>query len=199
MGYELTVVGASLGGLNALTLILAGLPRHFPIAIAIAQHRHRFADGELITFLRRQTELPILEVEDKQRILAGQIYLAPADYHLLVEPGYFSLSTEAPVAHARPSIDVLFETAADAYVERLIGLILTGASADGAQGLARVQARGGLAIIQDPETAENRAMPKAAIAAVPTAKILPLAEIAPFLTHLGTASASLTPNCIRGE
>lgn len=199
MGYELTVMGASLGGLNALTMILAGLPKRFPIAIAIAQHRHRFADGELATFLRRQTELPILEVEDKQRILAGQVYLAPADYHLLVEPGYFSLSTEAPVAHARPSIDVLFETAADAYVERLIGLILTGASSDGAEGLAKVQARGGLALVQAPETAENRAMPKAAIAAVPTAKILPLNEIAPFLTRLGISSASLTPNCIRGE
>ncbi len=183
MKFEITVIGASKGGLQALEVILAGFPSSLPMAVAIAQHRHKSASSQLLACLQRQSLLPVVEAEDKQAILPGQVYLAPADYHLLVEPGHFALSTEAPVVFARPSIDVLFESAADAYGERVIGVILTGASDDGAQGLAKIMAHGGLAIVQEPVEAVSRTMPDAAIAAVTTAKILPLTQIASVLVN----------------
>jgi two-component system chemotaxis response regulator CheB len=123
------------------------------------------------------------EAEDKQPIEAGRVYLAPADYHLLVEGTSFALSTEAPVLSARPSIDVLFESAADAYAGRLIGVILTGASDDGARGLARIARAGGLAVAQEPATAECAVMPLAAISATHTRHVMPLERIAPFLVE----------------
>jgi two-component system, chemotaxis family, protein-glutamate methylesterase/glutaminase len=188
MAFDLVVIGTSMGGLRALELLLPNLPAYFPVAVAIAQHRHPYSNGSLLTFLQHHSGLPVVEVEDKQPILPGHIYLAPADYHLLVEKGvetgFFSLSTEAPVAYARPSIDVLFETAADAYGSRLIGVILTGASDDGAKGLAKINAYGGFTIIQDPGTAEIPMMPNAAIATVPSAQILPLSEIPVWLIRL---------------
>lgn len=192
MRFEVTVVGTSLGGLHALEVILKGLPRSLPIAVAIAQHRHKDSDGELVNALQQYSLLPVVEAEDKQAIAPGRVYLAPANYHLLVEPGYFALSTEAPVSYARPSIDVLFESAADAYGERVVGVILTGANHDGAQGLTKIKAYGGLTIVQAPNSAFSRTMPDAAIAAVPTAKILPLPEIAPFLVNICSSSYSLT-------
>jgi two-component system, chemotaxis family, protein-glutamate methylesterase/glutaminase len=124
MKFEIVVIGTSLGGLQALEVILSSLPKSFPLPIAIAQHRHKSSDGELVHFLQQHSLLPILEVEDKQAIVGGNVYLAPPDYHLLVEPGHFSLSTEAPISYARPSIDVLFETGADVYREGVIGVIL---------------------------------------------------------------------------
>lgn len=182
MDFKIVVIGASLGGLNALEVILAELPKNLPVAVAIAQHRHKTSDGELIRYLQEKSLLPVMEAEDKQPIISGRVFLAPADYHLLVEPGYFSLSTDAPVIFARPSIDVLFESAADVYGAQVIGIILTGASNDGATGLAKIQAYGGRVIIQKPDTAECPIMPKAAIKAVKIPTILPLAEIVPFLT-----------------
>jgi two-component system chemotaxis response regulator CheB len=184
MAFELIVIGASLGGLRALEVLLAGLQDGLPAAIAIVQHRYRFANGDLISFLQRHSSLPIMEAEDKLAIRVGQAYLAPADYHLLVEPGHFALSTEAPVSYARPSIDALFESAANAYKNGVVGVVLTGASQDGSRGLAKIKAQGGLAIVQEPTTAESRTMPDAAIAAVPDAQILPLSAIAPFLLNL---------------
>lgn len=181
MEDKIVVIGASLGGLNALEVILSQLPKNLPVAVAIAQHRHKSSNGELIAYLQERSLLPVIEAEDKQPITPGKIFLAPADYHLLVEPGYFALSTDPPVTYARPSIDVLFESAADAYGAQVIGIILTGASNDGAKGLAKIQAYGGKVIIQNPATAECKIMPEAAIKAVKIAQILPLAEIAPFL------------------
>jgi two-component system, chemotaxis family, protein-glutamate methylesterase/glutaminase len=181
MKYEIVAIGVSFGGLEALETILLGLPKNFSMAIAIAQHRHKSSDGGLIEFLQRCTLLPIYEAQDKQAIVSGQVYLAPADYHLMVDSYHFALSTEAPVISARPSIDVLFESVADAYQQQAIGVILTGSSEDGAKGLAKIKAYGGLAIVQDPATAVSHIMPDAAIAAVPDAKILPLSEIASFL------------------
>ncbi|HEY9596621.1 MAG TPA: chemotaxis protein CheB [Cyanophyceae cyanobacterium] len=195
--YELVVLGTSLGGLQALEVLLKGLPKTFPMPVAIVQHRHRGSDETLSVFLQRYCTLPLTEVEDKEIIRPGQVYLAPADYHLLIELGWswedeadetrnpsFALSTEAPVCYARPSIDALFESAADAFGEKVIGVVLTGASHDGAQGLVKIKSRGGLAVVQEPKTAQSQIMPQAAIAAVPTAKVLPLEEIAPFLVHL---------------
>lgn len=182
--FEIIVIGVSMGGLRALEVILPGLPKGLPVAVAIAQHRYRNQDGELVSYLRQQSSLPVYEVEDKQAIVAGNVYLAPADYHLLVELGHFALSTEAPISHARPSIDALFESAAEAYGEQVIGVILTGASNDGANGLAKIKAYGGVTVVQEPDTAESQTMPKAAIAAVATATVLPLPAIAPFLIRL---------------
>jgi two-component system chemotaxis response regulator CheB len=184
VAFDLAVVGASLGGLHALSALLAALPATFPLPLVIVQHRGREADESLLSALRRASGLPLVEAEDKQMLQPGAVYLAPADYHLLVERGSLALSTEGPVLYARPAIDVLFESAADAYAERVIGVVLTGASADGAQGLAAIKARGGCAIVQEPADAECPVMPQAALDAAPADYVLPLAEIAPLLIRL---------------
>lgn len=190
--FEIIVIGASLGGLEALEVILSGLPSYLALAIVIAQHRHKDSESGLVNCLQQYSLLPVVEAEDKSAILSGKIYLAPADYHLLIEPGHFALSTEAPVTYARPSIDVLFESTADVYFERAIAVILTGASEDGSQGLAKVKAFGGLTIVQEPSTAISSKMPASAIAAVNSAKILTLPEIAPFLVNLCSFSSILS-------
>lgn len=190
--FEIIVIGASLGGLEALEVILSGLPIDLALAIVIAQHRHKDSESELVNCLQQYSLLPVVEAEDKSAIAPGKIYLAPADYHLLIEPGHFALSTEAPVTYARPSIDVLFESTADVYFERAIAVILTGASEDGSQGLAKVKAFGGLTIVQEPSNAMSSKMPSSAIAAVNSAKILTLREIAPFLVHLCSFSSILS-------
>jgi len=184
MRNKVIVVGTSLGGLDALRSLLTDLPGDFPLPVVVVQHRSVESDDTLSTLLQRHSMLPVKEVEDKEAILPGHVYLAPADYHLLLEEDTFALSTEAPVGYARPSIDVLFESAADAYGERVIGVILTGASKDGAQGAAKIKERGGLVVVQDPDTAESRIMPEAAIAAADIDQVLPLSEIAPFLVNL---------------
>jgi len=184
MAFELVVVGTSLGGLEALHVLLTALPKNFPASMAVVQHRHKNSENTLSFFLQQHSVLPLKEPEDKEVIVPGNVYLAPADYHLLVEPGSFALSTEAPVEYARPSIDVLFESAADAYTKRVIGVILTGSNQDGAQGLAKIKARGGFAVVQEPATAFSRSMPEAAIAATKVDWILPLSEIGPFVVNL---------------
>lgn len=184
MAFEIVVIGTSVGGLSALQVVLGGLAEEFSAAIAIVQHRHKESGVILSQVLQRQIALPIKEAEDKDLLQSGHIYLAPSDYHLLVEPGYLSLSTDEPVSYARPSIDVLFESAADAYGKRTIGVILTGANQDGAQGLAQIKAVGGYTIVQEPSSAENKVMPEAAIAATTIDQILPLNKVAPYLMHL---------------
>lgn len=188
MTYELIAIGTSLGGLSALKILLGALPKDFSAAIAVVQHRHRESDPSLGNFLQQFTVLPVHEVEDKERIQPGHVYLAPADYHMLVEYGYFSLSVDEPVSYARPSIDVLLESAADAYSDRAIGVILTGANQDGAYGLTALHRRGGVTIVQDPTTAESPVLPKAAIAAAVVDWVLPLGEIATRLIHLCAAT-----------
>jgi two-component system chemotaxis response regulator CheB len=181
---DIVVCGASLGGTRALQVVLAGLPRDFPLPVAVVLHRRRDSADRLAALLQGAGPLAVKEAEDKQSIVPGGVYLAPADYHLLVEKGNLALSTEAPVTYARPSIDVLFESAADAYGAGVIAVVLTGASADGAQGAARIRERGGTVVVQDPEKAEARVMPEAVLAAGP-AHVLPLEEIAPFLVKRG--------------
>jgi two-component system chemotaxis response regulator CheB len=158
--YDLIVIGASWGGLNAVGRVIAALPEKLDAAVVIAQHRRNTGAG-LASILATRTRLPVDDVEDKQPIERGRIYLAPPDYHLLIQPGWFSLSTDDVVNYARPSIDVLFESAAQAYDERVIGVILTGANDDGARGLARVKELGGVAVIEDPASAERDEMPGA--------------------------------------
>ena len=184
MSYELIIVGCSWGGLAALGRLLEHLPDEVDVPIAIAQHRGPDSlRGALQAALQRHLARPVVEAADKDPIEPGHVYVAPPDYHLLVEPGSFALSVDERVQHARPSIDVLFESAADAYGASVIGIVLTGANEDGAAGLARIAERGGVAIVQDPETAEAREMPEAALAAAP-ATVLPLEGIGPLLGEL---------------
>ena len=187
---DLIVIGCSLGGMHALETILNDLSGTFPVPIAIVQHRHRASNEGLPSFLRRKTDLKVVDAEDKQPIAAGTVYLAPANYHLLVERGELSLSVDDAVAHSRPSIDVLFESAADAYGRALVGVILTGSNDDGARGAVRIKSRGGFLVAQDPATAEAPRMPEAAIESARVDRILPLERIAPFLVELcGVKSA----------
>jgi two-component system, chemotaxis family, protein-glutamate methylesterase/glutaminase len=151
----------------------------------VAQHRAvESPEGGLAHLLAHHTKRTVRDAEDKDPLERCRVYLAPPDYHLLVEPGSLALSTEDVVQFARPSIDVLFETAADAYGERAIGIILTGANDDGAAGLARIKQRGGVAIVQDPESSERRRMPEAAIAAVHADAVLRIDEMGKFLYGL---------------
>lgn len=181
----LVAVGASWGGLRAVEAVLGALPRGFGAPVVIAQHRRAdTSDGMLVRLLDSRCDLRVYEAEDKQALDRGVVLVAPADYHLLVERGSVALSVDEPVNYSRPSIDILFGSAADAYGERVAGVVLTGANADGALGLAHIAARGGTAIVQDPETAERREMPDAALWATPNARVLALEEIGPALAQL---------------
>jgi two-component system chemotaxis response regulator CheB len=184
--FELVAIGASWGGLRAVGAVLDGIPGELGgAAIVVAQHRGvESRRGGLEGLLQGHTRWPVREAGDKAPIEPGVVYLAPPDYHLLVEPGWLSLSVDERVQHARPSIDVLFESAADAYGERAVGVVLTGANADGAAGLAAIKARGGVAVVQDPGTAERDTMPLAALAATVADAVLPVEEIGPFLYGL---------------
>jgi two-component system chemotaxis response regulator CheB len=182
--YEIVVIGCSKGGMKALQQILQVLPRDFPVPIVIAQHRYRTSNESLPAFFRRHSKLEVVDADDKQWIKRGTVYLAPADYHLLVERGELSLSVDARVEYSRPSIDVLFESAADAYGAEVICVVLTGANADGARGAAMIKRHGGFVVVQDPETAESPEMPRAAIAMGGVDRILPLDRIGPFLVEL---------------
>lgn len=185
MRAEAIAVGTSLGGLNALLTVLGGLPPGLNAPVLVVQHRGADADAGLVNLLSDHTKLIVVEAEDKAIMAAGTVYIAPADYHLLVEvKGELALSTEAPVRLARPSIDVLFETAATAYGPSLLAVLLTGASADGAEGLSRVKTAGGRAIVQDPATAECATMPLAALAATAVDYVLPLEAIAAHMVSL---------------
>lgn len=183
--YHLIVIGCSMGGMAALEQIFGALPAEFPVPIVVAQHRYRTSGEALPNFLRRHSRLNVVDALDKQWIRPGNVYLAPADYHLLVDRGgELSLSVDAAVAYSRPSIDVLFESAADAYLNGVVGVVLTGANADGARGAKRIKERGGFVVVQDPITAESAEMPKAAIEAARVDRILPLNRIGPFLIEL---------------
>lgn len=180
MHTGLVVIGGSLGALEVLRAILLALPASFPAPVAVVLHRGP-DKGVLAKFIGRDTPLLVADACDKDRLLPGRVYLAPADYHLLVDDEYLALSTEGPVNGSRPAIDVLFETAADAYRERLIGVLLSGNSRDGVAGLARIKQRGGLTVVQDPATSDAPRMPAAAVGAGVADRILPAAEIGPFL------------------
>lgn len=189
--YDLVAIGCSWGGLRALGLVLGSLPTDLSAAIVIAQHRSTGSPRDaLAAVLASTTSLPVAEVEDKDVIEPGHVYVAPADYHLLVEPGYFSLSTDELVQYARPSIDVLLESAADSYADRLIAMILTGANEDGATGVRRVKQSGGFVIAQHPDSAEKPTMPRAAIDTGVVDEVLALGDLGPRLLELCTSVTS---------
>ena len=167
-----------------MTKLLGGLPEGFAIPIVVVQHRSKDSDLLLVRLLQDVTDLNVCEIEDKDGLCKGTVHVAPANYHVLVESGYFSLSVEEPVRFSRPSIDVMFTSAADSYGPSAIGVVLTGANEDGARGLAHIVARGGRGLIQDPKSAEIPIMPEAAVKAVPSAEILALDKLAPRLIAL---------------
>jgi len=184
-GYEAVVIGVSAGGLTALDRILPQLPRDFCVPILIVQHIGADSESYLPTHFDVRCAMKVKEAEDKERIQRGKIYFAPPNYHLMVEHDHcIALSIDAKVNYSRPSIDVLFETAAITYRQKLIGVVLTGANHDGARGLARIKQYGGLTIVQDPDTAEVDTMPRAAMEATDVDKVLPLNDIASFLNKL---------------
>jgi two-component system chemotaxis response regulator CheB len=183
--YELICIGASWGGLEAVGQVLADLPDEIDVPIVATMHRHpNAASRTLPELLNLRLARVVQDVDDKTALERGRVYIAPPDYHLLVERGSLALSVDDRVRFARPSIDVLFESAAYAYGPGVIGIILTGANEDGAAGLAKIKDRGGVALIQDPAGAARRAMPDAAIAATVADAVLPLHEIGKFVYGL---------------
>jgi two-component system, chemotaxis family, protein-glutamate methylesterase/glutaminase len=182
MSYDVVVIGASWGGLRALEQIFTGLPEDFPTPIVVAQHRDDDSDDELLPrLLNRYTGLCVVDADDKAVLEPGTILLAPPGYHVLVTDGCVELNVDEPVQFSRPSIDVLFETAADAYGPATIGVLLTGSNADGAAGLLEIQRRGGRTIVQDPDTAERPEMPRAALTVMTPDVVADLEEIAGLL------------------
>jgi two-component system, chemotaxis family, protein-glutamate methylesterase/glutaminase len=183
-GTSIVVVGASWGGLAALNCLIGGLPADFEAPVTVVQHRSHHADNLLATLLQDATSLKVVEIEDKEPLTPGSVYIAPANYHVLVEDGYLSLTTDPLVRFSRPSIDVTFFSAADTYLSSTIGVVLTGANDDGARGLRHIVDRGGRAVVQDPATAESPVMPHAAQRAVPEADIVPLERLADHLVRI---------------
>lgn len=179
------VVGASAGGLQAVCRLLGALPASFAAPVIVVQHLHARQDDFLVGWLDGQCALAVREAADKRAIAPGGVWLAPPGYHLLIErEGSFALSIDARVSWARPSIDVAFESAAHVWRRGLVAVLLTGGNADGTAGLERVRALGGLALVQDPATAEHPAMPRAAIAAGAYDQVLSIPAIAALLVRL---------------
>ena len=191
MSYSVVGVGTSWGGLAALSKLLRDLPADFGLPVVVVQHRGKDSDRLLAELLQDTTDLRVCEVEDKEPLTPGMVHIAPANYHVLVDDGYLSLTLDEPVRFSRPSIDVMFASAADTYGPRAIGVVLTGANEDGARGLADIVKRGGLALVQNPRTAEIPIMPQAAVKAVPNAEILELDALAPRLIELSHERANV--------
>lgn len=183
---EAIVMGASAGALDALSAILPEFPAAYPLPVFIVVHLTPDKKSVLADLLQSKCSLRVKEAEDKEPAEPGVVYIAPPDYHLLIEADRtLALSVDAPVLFSRPSIDVLFESAADVYGRGLVGVVLSGANADGAQGLRAVAAAGGAALVQDPDQAASSAMPQAALEACPQALRLGAKEIAGYLSRQG--------------
>ena len=185
MYYEAIVIGTSSGGMNALKFLFSALPVDFSIPIIIVQHIGPRSDNRWIKFLYNNSKLYLKEADEKEKIENGKVYIAPPNYHLMIERNKtFSLTIDERVNYSRPSIDVLFESAADAYNNKLIGVILTGSNNDGTNGLKRIKEYGGLTIAQDPGSAESSYMPASAIAGVQMDYILTLENIIELLIKI---------------
>ena len=185
MHYKAVVIGTSAGGLNALSKIFSGLNKKFKLPVLIVQHKHVDSDDYLAKHLGKISTLNFKEADEKESIKKGYVYLAPANYHLLVEEDFtLSLNIDEKVFYCRPAVDVLFETAAIAYGSDLIGILLTGANEDGAHGMEMIKIAGGMTIAQDPKCAEVEFMPQAAIKRIKVSKILTLENISKFLNTL---------------
>ena len=184
---EAVVIGASAGALEALSVILPALPAGFRLPLIVVVHVPSDKRSMLAELFQAKCRIPVREAEDKEPINPGTVYFAPSDYHLLVETEKsLSLSSDEPVLFSRPSIDVLFESAADAYGSALIAVILTGANHDGAKGMRAVAEAGGITLVQNPDGAFASAMPEAAIEMCPGARVMSLDAIAAYLQEVGS-------------
>ena len=182
---EAVVIGASAGGVEALGALLPSLPAGYGLPVFCILHLPGDRESRLAELFGERLPLPVKEAEDKEAIAPGTVYFAGSGYHLSVEKDFtFSLSCEPPVHYARPSIDLLMESSADAYGAGLVGILLTGANHDGAEGMARIHASGGLTVVQDPADAQVATMPKSAIDRFSPHLILPLARIGALLPML---------------
>ena len=192
--YSAVVMGVSMGGLKALETVLPVLPTNYAMPVIVVQHRGPERDEFLCRHLEALCPLSVIEVEEKMPIQEGYIYIAPPNYHTQVEMDHtFSLSVDPLVHFSRPSVDVLFETAAEAYRDRLVGVVMTGANSDGATGLARIKELGGLTVIQNPETATAPEMPRAAMMAVQDAHVLHLEDMGRFLVAINEKKENMGP------
>lgn len=187
---RLAVIGASWGGMHALGRLLSELDASNRLTFVVAQHRSPDADGMLVRYLAERCALPVSEAEDKDELVPGRVFLAPPDYHLLVDERNLALSTEGAVRFSRPSIDLLFESAADSCGDAVVAVVLTGANDDGCRGAVAVKDAGGLVLAQDPETAERPEMPAGTIASGAADLVLPLEELAHQLNRLGAPAES---------
>jgi two-component system chemotaxis response regulator CheB len=185
---DIVAVGASLGGLQAVQALLRGIPKAFGASLVIVQHRRPDPGSMLVELLAKHSALPVCEPEDKAPIDVNQVYVAPSDYHMLVEDGRLALSVDPPVCYARPSIDVLFESVADSYGPAAIGVMLTNSNEDGAAGARAIKRAGGRVIVQDPADAESPVGPKAVLALTQVDAVLPIEAIA----------TALVKWCVRG-
>ena len=182
---EAIVIGASAGGVEALGLILPALPAKFRPSLLIVLHLPRERPSLLVEIYEKRCALPIREADDKEPIEPGTVYFAPPDYHMLVERNrQIALSTDEPVHFSRPSVDVLFESAADVYADRLLGVILTGANEDGAAGLHAIHRAGGVTVVQQPDSAKVPLMVVSALQRNPADFVLSLPQIAELLVGL---------------
>src|SRR5208337_4069449 len=183
--HKAVVIGVSAGGLEVLTMLLPLIPAGFPLPVIVVQHLHPLQDRSFLEILGRSCALVVREAEEKEKALPGVVYFAPPNYHLLIESdATFYLSIDEKVNYSRPSIDVLFETAAEVFGPGLIGIILTGAGKDGAVGLRRTKEKGGTTIVQDPATAQFPIMPRAAMEETEVDHVMNIEEIARFLSGL---------------
>jgi len=181
-GLRLIAIGASAGGVEALGLLLCALPATCRASVVVVLHLAPGRSSRLPQLYAERCLLPIREAQDKEPLQPGVVYFAAPDYHLQIEPDRsFSLSLEAPVYFSRPSIDVLLETAASAYRREMLAIILTGASADGAEGLAQVRKLGGAAWVQEPRGAISPTMPEAALRRAGADRVLALPQLAASL------------------
>ena len=185
MKYKAIVIGASAGGLNAIKTILTPLKAEFEVPILIVQHLSVHSDGYMARYLNEICKINVKEADEKEKVLPGNVYIAPSNYHLLIEKDEtITLTVDPKVNYSRPAIDPLFESAAEVYKDELIGIILTGANSDGSEGLKKIKELGGIAIVQDPSTAEADFMPKAAIKITEVDYILSLDKISDKLIKL---------------
>ena len=183
--FRAVVIGASTGGVSALKILLGELPVDFPVPVLVATHISPDSDDGLAVLLDTLCAIRVKEADEQEPLVPGTVYLAPANYHLLVERGgNLALSIDPPVNFARPSVDVLFESAAEAYGAELIGIILTGAGSDGSKGLLKIKNRGGMAIVQAPADAEMDSMPRSALQLLKADHVVPLKGIPPLLRQL---------------
>lgn len=183
--FKAIAIGVSTGGVSALKLLLGALPEDFPVPVLVVTHITPDSDDSLAILLNTFCTIRVKEADEHEAIISGTAYLAPANYHLLVERGgLLALSIDPPVNFARPSVDVLFESAAEVYGAGLIGVILTGAGSDGSKGLLKIQKNGGVAIVQDPTDAEMNSMPRSALQLLKADHLAQLKEIPGLLMRL---------------